>query len=265
MQDSTQPTPTVAGDAPGNDTEPNLRLANPTAPSQHENDPEGEVSAPEDASAESVHHSEVPESQDSAPSTQPSSQPVEALSLLGKWLVGAGILFWLGIYLGGTTVDSAPFRKAISEEGLIATIGTEKAADVTAFDGPMQTAVVVSFFFYTPTNLALLTLLAGLLGTLGRKASLYSNKNAAKDADPSNPKLSALLRSFLVYLVFVSGVLVFSEAPFAAPSPTSYLRLAGLMSLMSFVANYRPSFFARILEGALSYLDTKGGSKEDSA
>lgn len=251
----------------------------PSTPRRGEPPASDRISVPDDVTSEaSAADKENTDSQGSAPSPNPKlpptpqsapqptpqtpPQPVEALSTSGKWLVGIGIALWLGIYLGGTTVDSAPFRKAISEEGLIATVGKDAAAEVNGYDGPMVTAIFVALFFYTPTNLAMLTLLAGLLGTLGRKASLYPNAEADKDADPINPKLSAFLRSFLVYLVFVSGVLVFAEAPFSSPSPTSYLRLAGLMSLMSFVANYRPRFFASILEGALGYLDANGRTKD---
>lgn len=182
----------------------------------------------------------------------------QGLSKTGRYLVGVAIVAWLGLFLGGIVVDTRPFRKTISEAGLVAAMGPEDAAKVAAYDGPMPLAFAVALFFYTPTNLAILTLFAGLLGTLGRKASLYADPRRKKEADRINPKLSAFLRSYLVYLFFLSGVLVFADEPFSSPTPSSYLRLAGLMSLLSFAVNYTPSLFARVLESAHGYLDSNG-------
>lgn len=228
-----------------------------------ETPPKSEQEDPDKASAGGDRSEEGQESENGEGTGTTVVPPVEGLSTEGKVFVLVAIAAWLGCFLGGILVDTLPFRKTISASGLEATIG-DAAKDVIAYEGRRIVAVMGAYFFYTPTNLALLTLLSGLLGTLGRKASLFVDPDESLEADRINPKLSAMIRAFLVYLLFLSGVLVLADEPFSAPTPGSYLRLAGIMSLLSFVANYKPSFFAKILGGVQNFLNSKTPNREDA-
>jgi hypothetical protein len=62
-----------------------------------------------------------------------------------------------------------------------------------------------------------------------------------------NPFLSGALRGFFVFLMVTAGLLVFMENPFATVTPFSYIRLAGLLSAISFYVTYDPRLFGYLL------------------
>ena len=108
---------------------------------------------------------------------------------------------------------------------------------------------------YTPTNIAILCCLAGLLGASGNQVKLGPDSHKTDGLDRTYPLLSALTRSFFVYIVLISGTFVLLPDPFPDPylpgstqhSPAEmrelYIRLAGLVSLLSFVVSYKPKHF----------------------
>ncbi|HUE97287.1 MAG TPA: hypothetical protein VMN39_11540, partial [Longimicrobiaceae bacterium] len=165
---------------------------------------------------------------------------------------------WLGIFAGGIIVDTRPYRVAISSGGVTAleAPATEEAAGAAATASPTATAPnvpglleswIVVLLWFLPLNLALLCTAAGVLGAYGNRANLHDDETRRPPADVSNPYISALLRGFFVYLIMISGLLLLDDAPFSNPTPGQYIRLAGLMSLFSFVVNYNPTVFSRLL------------------
>lgn len=68
------------------------------------------------------------------------------------------------------------------------------------------------------------------------------------DDDIANPYVSAVIRGFFVFLVLLSGVLILLEKLFDSPTQEQYLRLAGFVSLLSFLVGYNPHLFARLLK-----------------
>ena len=152
-------------------------------------------------------------------------------------LLGLLAPMWLAVFMAGTLVDSEPFREGFAtfEGGFVGMIGN---------------GLVVAFT-YTLTNVAILCSLAGVLGELGAKAVLGSDKQdgSAQVQDTTSPISSAVLRSFLVYLAVIAGVLLLGESPLK-PTANHYVRLAGAISLVGFVVSYRPSAFGQLLEHA---------------
>jgi hypothetical protein len=148
------------------------------------------------------------------------------------WLT---LFLWIALFLIGTLINSAPFRARFAsfEGGLT---GTVKNGLV----------VVVA---YTMPNVALLCMMASLLGAIGARARLGSDTQDAETAeqDITSPRSSAVLRGFLVYLTLISGVIVFAETP-AEPTQAQYVKLAGVMSVVAFLVSYRPTLFGRLLE-----------------
>ncbi len=152
-------------------------------------------------------------------------------------LLGLLAPMWLAVFLAGTLVDSGPFRDSFA-----------------AFDGGIAGMIrngLLVAFTYTLTNVAILCSLAGVLGELGAKAVLGPDKQGGQteQQDTSSPISSAVLRSFLVYLAVISGVLILGESPLK-PTANHYVRLAGAISLVGFVVSYRPSAFGQLLEHA---------------
>jgi len=155
-----------------------------------------------------------------------SPPPAPGLSIWEQLLIYPVLALWVVVFLVGTLVASAPFR---------ATFG--------AFGGPVGELLVaglVVLITYTYTNVGILCLLSGLLGTLGRRAQLGATALPLSERDSVNPRSTAILRGFLVYLAMLAGVLVFGDDP-VEPTQNQYIRLAGLISLLSFVVNARPS------------------------
>lgn len=129
--------------------------------------------------------------------------------------------------------------------------------------------------FFLPLNLAMVSSAAGAVGAVGNKANLEddpmeSNLNGAKPApslngnqeqtksqDNSSPIMSGLLRGLFVYLFFISGLLLFDDKPFSSPGPGQYIRLAGFISLISFLVNYRPHLFATISDWAFDRINSR--------
>lgn len=126
-------------------------------------------------------------------------------------------------------------------------------------------ALIVVVFVFTPSNLAFITCLAGILGVIGRFAVLTVT------ADPSTkdrtfPILSAVIRSFFVYLIVISGMLVLLRDPILGTvSPGQYVRFAGMLSLTSFCVNYDPNIFADLLERVRNRLQEEAQPEQESA
>ena len=153
------------------------------------------------------------------------------LRIADRLMLGITVCAWLGVFMLGTLVNSAPYRERFA--GF-----TGNPLDIVG-DG------LVFGITYTLTNVGVLCLLASLLGSFGASANLGVDGEAQGAQDTSAPRISALLRGFLVYLALLSGVLVFGESP-ASPTQTQYVRLAGVTSLVAFAVNYRPALFATL-------------------
>jgi len=161
----------------------------------------------------------------------------------GRVLVIVMLLVWLVIFGAGTLINSEPYREQL--------VGWNHSYLSWSF-------VSIAFMVlvcWTPTNIALLSGAAGLLGVAGRHAGLHPERETRDPPDVTNPWFSGLLRSFFIYLLVISGLLIVVESPFATPTQTQYLRLAGLLSLFSFLINYSQRFFAGFLRYAADRLE----------
>jgi hypothetical protein len=61
-----------------------------------------------------------------------------------------------------------------------------------------------------------------------------------------NP-VSSMLRGFVVYIAFLAGVYVGTNAPFADPTQEQYARAAGTTSLLAFIVGYDPTIFRQLI------------------
>ena len=213
--------------------------------------------------------------------------PKHGLSRIEALLAGFFLLSWLFLFAGGATMDTTKFRCAISPGG-----ATKLAAEATPGQAvgelcknetiwvpawPAELAntytLAVSWLaillFFLPLNLAMVSATAGALGAFGNKAHLEPDERPSESQDNSNPLMSGLLRGLFVYLFFISGLLLFDDKPFSSPGPGQYIRLAGFISLISFLVNYRPHLFASISDWAYERINTRkvvaGKSSADTA
>jgi hypothetical protein len=137
--------------------------------------------------------------------------------------------------------------------------------------GPLW-LMMLALLTYSPTNLALLSCLAGLCGgaalylgcafptdkygrALALEAPFKVLVERGRSTDPFRQSVffvRTLMRSlatgFVVYLVIVAGLLVITGSPFKLSGPDDYTRLGGSMSLFSFLLAFRPRLFFRIVD-----------------
>jgi hypothetical protein len=162
------------------------------------------------------------------------------LSKYGKVLVILAIIGWLWLFTAGIVVNSQPYRARI--------IASEVGNDAPGY----AFAWLMTILSFTPTNVLLMALLTGLLGALGRCATLHAlskKQESSEDlfpTDPINPYLSGIIRGFFTYLLIISGFIIVSatiDTPFISTTPQQYVRFAGIISLASFIVGYNPRSF----------------------
>jgi hypothetical protein len=217
------------------------------------------------------------------------TQAKAALSLFEKIAALFLLVSWLFLFAGGITMDTTQFRCAISAGGARA-LATEARPDDEAaknicakYDAwvpvgyaslgvesartyRLGVAWLGVLLFFLPLNLAMVASAAGALGTMGNKANLEADPDPStaqtsptptKGRDNSSPIISGLLRGLFIYLFFISGLLLFDDKPFSSPGPGVYIRLAGFISLLSFLVNYRPYLFATISDWAFDRVNAR--------
>jgi hypothetical protein len=236
-------------------------------------------------------------SEDPAASAAKAVSPAANSIGLSRWqtvYTSFFLLAWLSLFAGGITMDTTKYRCAISTGGASRLAMEAQPGDLAAkdackdfeswvpvgagvFEGEaanvyrVAVAWVGVLLFFLPLNLAVLAAAAGALGALGNKANLEDdpaepdprikrdiNENRSrKSQDNSSPVMSGLLRGIFVYLFFVSGLLLFDDKPFSSPGPGQYIRLAGFISLISFLVNYQPHLFTTISEWAFERINAR--------
>jgi hypothetical protein len=158
-----------------------------------------------------------------------------SLSLRDVGLLWLALPLWIVMSLVGTLIDSAPYRAKFA--------ALEGGARAVGWNGLMVLAT------YTLPNIAILCMLSSVLGAIAARARLGADVGQPEelDLDLSAPVSSAVLRGFLVYLTLISGVFVFGQSS-ADPTQIGYVKLAGVMSVFSFLLSYHPTLFGRLLE-----------------
>ncbi len=217
--------------------------------------------------------------------------PDRGLSWGETLMASVFLVMWLFLFGGGITMDTTKFRCAVSTGGASA-LATEalpgdeasksicqKAENASwvpiwssslSTEGARTYRLLVAWagilFFFLPLNLAMVSAAAGALGSFGNKVNLEHDRTEPvtealqgqpRSVDVSNPILSGLLRGLFVYLFFISGLLLFDDKPFSSPGPGQYIRLAGFISLISFLVNYRPHLFTTISDWAFERINAR--------
>ena len=148
------------------------------------------------------------------------------------------VLCWLSTFLAGLTINSQPYRDALTEGNL-----------------DLQN-LAMTMFTYTVTNAALLCLLSGVIGAVAY--TLIGVKKVEDSAEGESPSVSladtpggavvaGVLRSFVIFLVFISGVYIGASDAFSATTQDQYARVVATTCLLSFFVSFNPSYFALVV------------------
>ena len=65
---------------------------------------------------------------------------------------------------------------------------------------------------------------------------------------------AAAMRGFVIYLMFIAGLLLVTTEAITTPDQGQYVRLAGTISVLSFVAGYDSVMFRRALDRIVSLM-----------
>ena len=155
------------------------------------------------------------------------------------------VLTWGLLFLAGIVVDSTPYRAS--------------AAAAKHFEPSLLVTWFVAFTCYTVTNALLLACLASLIGEVGAR---FRPPESVLVPQGEHPYLAALTRGFFIYLVAISGIVITMDSPLASPSPQQYVRLAGVISLVSFAVAYNPELFSALLTRAAKRLHPQDESSD---
>ena len=166
------------------------------------------------------------------------------------------LMAWTALFSTGILVNSQPYRQSIKDASVVKN-WSDFSWNYTTYIAFSWIVVVTC---YTPTNIAILCSISGLLGALGDQVKLGEDSQGRDPSDQTHPFLSSVVRSFFVYIVLISGVFILAADPF--PDPTlegssitytesalreQYIRLAGIVSLASFAVSYDPKLFTTTL------------------
>ena len=154
----------------------------------------------------------------------------------------AAVLGWVLFFASGTVISTANAREVIS------------AANFDSFFHVFSSWLTV-VTCYTVTNVAFLSCLAAIAGQFSSR-SRESELRVSNGRAVQNPHFkevlacyaSASMRGFVIYLLIVSGLLLVTTEAMATPNQNQYVRLAGTMSVVSFIAGYDSNVFRQALE-----------------
>ena len=170
--------------------------------------------------------------------------------LTGFIVLGA----WFMVFAGGILVGTQHYITAITE-------------GATFFDAARFSVII--FLFWTITNVGILSCLAAVLGAFGRRTN-FTDKVFFDDVSTADHRLrsadarevivhyaSAVMRGFGVYTLVLSGLLVLATDALIAPTQGQYVRMAALVSVISFYAGYDPTMFAGFLDRIQKFIENK--------
>lgn len=176
-----------------------------------------------------------------------------------------GVLALIGyfaLFSAGIVIDSKAYRERVmgpspaASAAALAAAASDEPAPVSA--APASTSgldwIALGAFAltYTPLNVGILCILAGLIGgcasriTYDQPSALAAEEPAANPFRTESP-FASMLRSFLVYIAIVAGVSISTDGAFAATSSEGYVRFAATVSFFAFVVGYDPTKFGEWL------------------
>jgi hypothetical protein len=162
------------------------------------------------------------------------------------YFTGASIIVWIILFSTGLVVASTPY---VDQLKISFSLGN----------------FIIASLAYTPSNVAILSVLAGFIGgcmskIIGpdeidakiKQARIDNNQIALKNlyrrrTHLTEPPLQSMFRGFLTYLAIISGIVLLVSNPFEITSSKEYVRIAGLISGVCFLMGYDPTKFEELI------------------
>ncbi|MCC7466960.1 MAG: hypothetical protein IT261_11860 [Saprospiraceae bacterium] len=141
------------------------------------------------------------------------------------------LILWLLTFSIGAFVDTNPIRAELNRQFVL-----------TDF------LLVVSAWI--PTNLGILSILAGISGALcySLLRSLEVGADQARQTKEGSRIIGGGIAGLIFYLSLMAGAFLLIDSPFETTTKEQYFRIAGVVSFIAFLAGFRPDLLRRILE-----------------
>jgi hypothetical protein len=152
--------------------------------------------------------------------------------MLAKYLLTfCCLILWLLTFSIGAFVDTNPIRAELNRQFVLSDFLLAASA-------------------WIPTNLGLLSILAGLSGALCRSLlrSLEIGPDQARQVKESSRIIGGGIAGLIFYLSLMAGAFLLIDSPFETTTKEQYFRIAGVVSFMAFLAGFRPDLLRRILD-----------------
>ncbi|MBN8676890.1 MAG: hypothetical protein J0M29_01615 [Chitinophagales bacterium] len=152
--------------------------------------------------------------------------------MIPKYLLTFGcLILWLLTFSIGAFIDTNPLRAELNQ-----------AFNLSSF------LLVVSAWI--PTNLGILSILAGLSGALCRSLlrSLEVGIEQVRPAKEGSRVIGGGIAGLMFYLSLMAGAFLLMDDPFETTTKQQYFRIAGVVSFMAFLAGFRPDLLRRVLD-----------------
>jgi hypothetical protein len=216
-----------------------------------------EAASSDEAAYEEVISDDAAEQETVDPEREEFERHFDEAQFVASWhelVLGAtSLAAWFMLFTGGTLIATGPY--------------------IAEFSAPLRPlraiqASLVIAGFWTISNVGLLSILAAVLGAFGQRTRFTAKITAwhAIGAEAELPRpgfrevlthyASAIMRGFGVYTLVLSGLLVLATEAIVSPTQGQYVRLAGLVSVISFYAGYEPAMLADLLKRIERFLKT---------
>jgi hypothetical protein len=154
------------------------------------------------------------------------------------------IAAWVVLTAAGVAVSTKPYIDLLSN-------ATGRATLLE-----LAEAWFVMITCYTFTNIALLCCLSAVIGAIGRSARVDDVERNDPATDLRTLCITGMIRGFFMFIVILSGTLILSDQQYDNITIEQYLKLAGLVSLLSFAIGYDPHLFVSFFERVSRWTNT---------
>lgn len=167
-------------------------------------------------------------------------------------IAACAIAGWTILFAIGYAVHAKPFEDVIKEP----VAGITGFRELMAFGGALFMFIIASI----PTNVLMLSCLAGGLGTAYRRATGHSHASKSQDY------LFSMTASFFVFIILIGGLLTLSVAEILTnETQEKHLKLAGTASMCAFLVGYDRQLLAWLLRRAASLMTQDTADKTKAA
>lgn len=158
------------------------------------------------------------------------------------------IFLWMCFFLVGIVVETASLRAAVAENTFVTT-------------GEMVGVWFILLTCYTVTNIGILACLSAVIGKFSRRS--LSFETASLNGLKAAPIATfgevlvlysvAIARGFVIYLLMIGGLILLTTPVVTDSSPEEYIKIAGTVSILAFMAGYDAEVFKRAIDRVTAF------------